>query len=93
MDQKIQIKASNDELKGRYSTIAMLSLDKEEFVMDFITNFPPAPELVSRIIMSPAHAKRYLKILKEQIERYEATFGNLEVAENIEQGFGFRQEV
>jgi hypothetical protein len=94
MDQKMQIKASDEDLKGRYANVAMLSHNKEEFILDFLNNVPPGPLLISRIIISPEHAKRLLGALQEQVNRYESSFGNLDAAmgADTQTGFGFRQE-
>lgn len=79
--RKVNIKASDQDLKGRYANIAMISHAKEEFVLDFINHLPPAALLVERIIVSPAHAKRIHRALGEQLGRYEASFGKLEAGD------------
>ncbi len=89
--QKINIKASDDDLKGRYANNVMVSHAKEEFVFDFMNILPPGALLVSRIIVSPGHAKRLLKALHEQIDRYESAFGKLEAAD-APSSIGFRNE-
>ena len=51
-----------------------------EFFMDFIAMMPNMPQakVQSRIIMSPENAKQLLFALRENIERYENTFGVIE---------------
>ena len=89
--QKINIKASDDDLKGRYANNVMVSHTKEEFVFDFMNILPPGALLVGRVIVSPGHAKRLLKALGEQMGRYENSFGKLEVADEPS-SIGFRNE-
>lgn len=90
MDQKLNIRAADDDLKGRYANFAMLSHNREEFVLDFINNLPPGPLLVSRVILNPAHVKRLLHALEEQVQRYESSFGKLEVANEPPASIGFQ---
>ena len=37
------------------------------------------PEVVSRVIMSPEHAKRLLAALNDNIRKYESQFGTIEL--------------
>ena len=89
--QKINIKASDEDIKGRYANNVMVSHTKEEFVFDFMNILPPGALLVGRVIVSPGHAKRLLKALGEQMDRYEAAFGKLEAAD-APPSIGFRSE-
>lgn len=75
--QPVQIKADEKELVGQYSNLAMIHHNAEEFTLNFIYIFPSVPQgkLVSSLIVSPAHAKRLLRALTENITRYEAQFG------------------
>ena len=78
--QQVNIRASDEDLKGRYSNNVMVSHTREEFVFDFMNILPPGALLVSRTILSPGHAKRLLRALEEQVKRYEGSFGALEIA-------------
>lgn len=75
--QQVQIKADEKELVGQYSNLAMIHHNAEEFTLNFIYVFPSVPQgkLVSSVILSPAHSKRLLRALTENITRYEAQFG------------------
>lgn len=90
--QKINIKASDEDLKGRYANNVMVSHTKEEFVLDFMSVLPPGAHLVGRVIVSPGHAKRLHTALSEQITRYENAFGKLEASGNSSDVIGFRNE-
>jgi hypothetical protein len=48
-------------------------------VVDFINIMPGAPKakVRSRIILTPQHAKRFLKALGENVQRFEAAHGEI----------------
>jgi len=58
MSNELNIKAPDDLLQGRYANMMQVMHAKEEFVLDFMFAHPPMGELVSRLIVSPAHMKR-----------------------------------
>lgn len=88
--QQIQLKATDEILQGKYSNAMQIAHNKEEFIMDFILVHPPVGQLQDRVITSPAHAKRILKALAENITRYENQFGVIVEAGVIPtQKFGF----
>jgi hypothetical protein len=74
---QVQIKADEKELQGQYSNLVMLHNNFEEFTLNFIYIFPNGGQgkLLSSVIVSPGHAKRILRALRENIDRYEAQFG------------------
>lgn len=88
--QQIQIKASDEDLKGKYSNVMQILHTKEEFVLDFLNIFPPTGTLNSRIILSPGHFKRIMKAMEENLKKYEDQFGNVEEAEGLKQKIGFQ---
>lgn len=69
--------------RGFYSTLAVISHSHTEFVMDFATFLPgfPKPEVGSRVIMSPEHAKRLFLALQDNIIKYESQFGTIDLGE------------
>jgi len=90
--QTIQIKASDEVLKGAYANMVQVSHGGEEFVMDFINAWPPAGALVGRIIISPSHAKRLSAALLDNIKKYEEKFGTISLAVVPDQQIGFKTE-
>jgi len=74
---KVDIKADEAIMQGIYSNLASISHAPEEFYFDFVNIFHGTQngKLVSRIIMSPAHAKRFLNALQHNIKIYEKSFG------------------
>ena len=89
MEQQIQIKADDATLKGVYSNMALLSQNKEEFILDFLSNTPQAAILLQRIFMSPGHAKRLAQVLTDNVAMYEKNFGDISEAELPTQKIGF----
>lgn len=77
---ELNIKAADDALQGRYANMMQVSHAKEEFVLDFVFAHPPQGELISRLIVSPAHMKRILNALHDNVNRYEQQFGAIEEA-------------
>lgn len=69
--QQINIKANDETLKGHYANNVMIAHSREEFIFDFMNVFPPQGQLVSRVIISPGHAKRLLRALEDNIKKYE----------------------
>ena len=88
--QQIQIKASDDKLKGEYSNVMQIIHTKEEFVMDFLNVFPPTGTLNSRVILSPGHFKRMVKAMDENLKKYEEQFGAIPEAEAPKNSIGFQ---
>ncbi|NCU42256.1 MAG: DUF3467 domain-containing protein, partial [Candidatus Moranbacteria bacterium] len=72
---QVQIKASDEKLKGEYSNVMQILHTKEEFVLDFLNIFPPTGTLNGRIILSPGHFKRMIVVMQENLKKYEEQFG------------------
>lgn len=88
--QQIQIKVTDEKLKGEYSNVMQIMHTKEEFVMDFLNVFPPTGTLNSRIIVSPGHFKRMVKAMDENLKKYEDSFGKVAESE-APQSIGFQE--
>ncbi len=93
MDQQIQIKADDQTLKGVYANMALLAQNKEEFILDFLSNSPQGAILLQRVFMSPGHAKRLAKVITDNVGLYEKTFGTITEAEEPKQGIGFTSNI
>ena len=83
---QINIELSEEQAEGIYANLAMITHSHSEFIVDFIKMMPgmPKAKVKSRIILTPQHAKRLLRALKENIGKYESTFGHIEVPEGPE---------
>src|SRR5690349_19678428 len=79
---QVQIKADEKEMQGLYSNLVMIQHHAEEFTLNFIYIFPNGAQgkLLTSVIVSPGHAKRILRALRENLERYEAQFGPIKEA-------------
>ncbi len=73
----VEIKISDDELKGRYSNLLRITHTREEFILDFINLVPPQGMVVARIATSPGHLKRIIAALQQNLVRYETAFGTV----------------
>jgi len=82
-EKKIDIKVDEQTALGTYSNLAAIRHTKEEFIFDFAFVFPDGPmgKLISRVILSPAHVKRFLEALESNVKRYEENFGPITPAE------------
>ncbi|NND61737.1 MAG: DUF3467 domain-containing protein [Flavobacteriaceae bacterium] len=76
---QINIELDADVAQGIYSNLAIINHSQSEFVMDFVTIMPGVPKskVKSRIVLTPQHAKRLLKALNENIQRFENTHGEI----------------
>lgn len=88
-NKEIQIKASDKVLAGKYANAAQVSHNQEEFILDFMSVFPPVGTLNSRVIMSPAHFKRMIRAMTDNLQKYEARFGAIKEADEPNKHFGF----
>lgn len=80
---QINIELSEETAEGVYANLAMIAHSSSEFVIDFIRLMPGVPKakVKSRIVITPEHAKRLLRALEENIEKYEHTFGDIKQVE------------
>ena len=76
----LNVKITDEELKGRYSNLLRITHSREEFVLDFINLLPPQGIVTARILTSPGHLKRIIGALSANLERYESTFGPIREA-------------
>lgn len=75
----LEIQLDNDVAQGTYVNLAVVNHTDAEVTLDFIYVQPQElkGKVRSRIIVSPRHAKRLLHALKENVERYEQSFGEI----------------
>ncbi len=80
-EQQIQIKATDEVLKGVYSNMAHISHTGEEFILDFLSVYPPTGSLNARVIISPSHMKRMVAALADNLAKYEKQFGLIKASD------------
>lgn len=80
---QINIELDEKTAEGIYSNLAIINHSASEFVVDFVTLMPGVPKakVKSRIVLTPQHAKRFLKALSENIHRYEVANGEIKDTE------------
>ena len=88
-DKEFSIELKPEIAKGLYSNLVIITHSHSEFVLDFATMLPgfPKPEVRSRIIMTPEHAKRLLLALQDNIEKYETQNGPISLAGEVKATF------
>lgn len=92
--QQINIELGEKEAEGIYANLAMIMHSPTEIIIDFARVMPRLPKtrVLSRIIMTPMHAKLLHKTLTENIKKFEAQFGEIKVHGQVEkssQNIGF----
>ena len=82
---QINIELTEEIAEGIYSNLAMIAHSNSEFVIDFIRLMPGVPKakVKSRIVITPEHAKRFLFALKDNIEKYENSFGTIKRTDDM----------
>src|SRR6266540_1886859 len=83
---QLNIEITEEVAEGSYANLAIITHSHAEFVIDFVNVMPGTPKskVKSRIIFTPMHAKRFMRALNENIERYEAANGKIQDLEQIE---------
>ena len=76
---QINIELDEKVAEGTYSNLAIINHSMSEFIVDFINIMPGVPKakVKSRIILTPQHAKRLLKALNDNVNRFESAHGEI----------------
>ncbi len=76
---QINIELDESVSQGTYSNLAIINHSVSEFVVDFVSIMPGVPKskVKSRIILTPQHAKRFLKALNDNVHRFEKSHGEI----------------
>lgn len=90
-DNQLNIELDEKTAEGVYANLVMISHSPEEFILDFIRVMPgvPTARVKNRIIVTPHHARRFLRALHDNIEKYEAMHGEIEEREHPGQSIRF----
>lgn len=72
------------ELGAVYANLAMISHTPVEVVLDFAQLLPRSPRgrVMSRIIMTPMHAKMLQRALAQNVKNYESKFGEIRLPQS-----------
>jgi hypothetical protein len=79
-ENQMNIELTEDIALGVYSNLAIITHSPAEMVCDFIQIMPGMPKgkVRSRVIMTPQNAKRFMKALIENVQKYEQNFGHID---------------
>ena len=79
--QQINIELGEKEAEGIYSNLAIITHSNSEFIIDFTRILPGVPKakVHARIITTPQHAKTFMMALKDNIDKFEARFGEIKI--------------
>jgi len=82
--KEISLELKPEIARGVYSNLAIITHSHSEFIIDFATMLPGLrkPDISSRIVMTPEHAKRLLQALMDNLTKYESQFGLINLGGN-----------
>ena len=88
---QLNIEISEEVAEGNYANLAIITHSHAEFVIDFVNVMPGTPKskVKSRIILTPQHAKRFMKALADNVEKYEAANGTIKDLEEMQLPMNF----
>ena len=89
--QQLQIEIKPEVAQGVYSNMVLITHSSNEVILDFVSMMPGMPKanVASRVVMVPEHAKRLLFALQDNIAKYEAQFGVIDLGGKGPQGTTF----
>jgi hypothetical protein len=81
---QLQIQLDDQVADGQYINMALVNHTETEFTLDFIYVQPQQPKakVKSRIITNPKHMKRLVMAMQDNLTKFEAKFGVIELLEN-----------
>ncbi len=88
---QLNIEISEEIAEGSYANLAIITHSHAEFVIDFVNVMPGTPKskVKSRIIFTPQHAKRFMKAMTDNIQKYETVNGPIKDLEEIQLPMNF----
>ncbi len=80
---QLNIEISEEVADGVYSNLAIITHSNSEFVLDFVRVMPGVPKakVKSRILLTPQHAKRLMRALADNVQKFEAAHGTIRESE------------
>ena len=79
--QEVKVHLPNEIKGGVYANNMVVQHTKEEFIMDFLLVAPPEGAVNARVVVSPGHMKRILEAIRDNISKYEQSYGAIKMAE------------
>ena len=83
---QLNIEISEEMAEGQYANLAIITHSHAEFVIDFVNVMPGTPKskVKSRIVLTPQHAKRLMKALADNVQKFEAVNGSIKDLEDVQ---------
>lgn len=83
---QLNIEISEEVAEGTYANLAIITHSHAEFVFDFVNIMPGTPKskVKARIILTPQHAKRFMKAMIDNIEKFEAMQGPIKDLDEVQ---------
>ncbi len=80
---QLNIELTEEMADGTYSNLAIITHSNSEFIVDFINVMPgiPKAKVKSRIVLTPQHAKRLMKALADNVQKFEQVNGPIKDTE------------
>lgn len=92
-EQNIQIKITDEVMKGFYANLMQVMHSKEEFVFDFMNVVGQQGIVGARVMVAPGHFKRIVTALEENLKKYEEQFGTISEGQSqANSEFGFKTQ-
>ncbi len=89
---QLNIEISEEVADGIYSNLAIITHSNSEFVVDFVRVMPGVPKakVKARVLLTPQHAKRLMRALVDNLQKFEAVHGQIRETEmpEIPMNFG-----
>jgi len=81
---QLQIQLDDAIADGMYINMALVNHTETEFTIDFIYVQPQQPKakVKSRVITNPKHMKRLLMAMQDNVAKFEAKFGTIQLLED-----------
>ena len=88
---QLNIEISEEVAEGSYANLAIITHSDAEFVIGFVNVMPGTAKgkVKSRIILTPQHAKRLMKALADNVQKFEAVNGNIKDLEDMQLPMSF----
>lgn len=80
---QLNIELPEEVAEGTYANLAVIAHSNSEFIIDFLRLVPNVPKakVKSRIILTPQHAKRLLRALADNVQKFESQHGIIQETE------------
>ena len=95
-EQQLNVNIDPDKIDAKFCDQVLMNFGPYGFTYDFIQQIPQmkSARILSRISMSPQHAKIFSEIIANSIHKYEESFGEIKLTtkmkDEAEKKIGFQ---